>query len=40
MMVIDPLAEMVRTILNIAINCMVAVVSGRRADAGDAQRTA
>jgi Na+/H+-dicarboxylate symporter len=30
MVVIDPLAEMVRTMLNVTINCMIPAVAGRR----------
>ncbi len=31
LVIIDPLAEMVRTMLNVAINCMIPAVAGRRA---------
>jgi Na+/H+-dicarboxylate symporter len=40
MVIIDPLAEMVRTLLNVAINCMIPVVAGGRAAADKAQPTA
>jgi Na+/H+-dicarboxylate symporter len=40
MVIIDPLAEMVRTMLNIAINCMIPAVAGRPTTVGAAEPTA
>ena len=31
MIIIDPLADMVRTMLNVAINCMIPTLAGGRA---------
>ena len=39
MLIIDPLAEMVRTMLNVTINCMIPAVAGRPANIGKAQPT-
>jgi hypothetical protein len=35
MIINDPLAEMVRTMLNVGVNCMIAVLAGGRAATPD-----